>query len=80
MHERYEQKFFTQNASKIIANKDGKGAQYIKEIRENLKKRKEEDKAIETKPNTKETAKVESMKKTLGGLFSNHTQKDPPNP
>ncbi len=80
MHERYEQKFFTQNASKIIANKDGKGAQYIKEIRENLKKRKEEDKAIETKPNTKEIAKVESMKKTLGGLFSNHTQKDPPNP
>ncbi len=25
MHERYEQKFFTQNASKILKNKDGKG-------------------------------------------------------
>ncbi len=32
----------------------------------------------EDKP--KPIAKVESMKKTLGGLFSNHTQKNPPNP
>lgn len=87
MHERYEQKFFTQNASKILKNKDGKGLAYAQQIKENLKKRMEEDKPkpiedkpIEATPNTKEIAKVESMKKTLGGLFSNHTQKDPPNP
>lgn len=78
MHERYEQKFFTQNASKVLKNKDGKGLVYSQQIQENLKKRTEEDKPTPT-PNTKETAKVESMKKTLGGLFSNHTQKDPPN-
>lgn len=35
----------------------------------------EEDKPIEATPNTKEIAKVESMKKTLGGLFSNHIKK-----
>lgn len=74
MHERYEQKFFTQNASKVLKNKDGKGLAYSQQIQENLKKRMEEDKPTPT-PN----AKVESMKKTLGGLFSNHTQKDPPN-
>ncbi len=28
MHERYEQKFFTQNASKVLKNKDGKGLAY----------------------------------------------------
>ncbi len=73
MHERYEQKFFTQNASKVLKNKDSKGLAYAQQIKENLKKRMEEDKP-------KPIAKVESMKKTLGGLFSNHTQKDPPNP
>ncbi len=72
MHERYEQKFFTQNASKVLKNKDGKGLAYPQQIKENLKKRTEEDKPTET-------TKVESMKKTLGGLFSNNTQKDPPN-
>ncbi|MCQ2858810.1 replication initiation protein [Helicobacter pylori] len=71
MHERYEQKFFTQNASKVLKNKDGSGLAYSQAIQENLKKRIEEDKPT---PNTK----VESMKKTLGGLFSNQ-QKDPPN-
>ncbi|GAA7717272.1 hypothetical protein HpBT013_15560 [Helicobacter pylori] len=45
MHENYEKKFFTQNASKILKNKDGKGSIYIQQIQENLKKRKEEDKA-----------------------------------
>ncbi len=85
MHENYQKKFSTQNASKILKNKDGKGSVYIQQIKENLKKRMEEDKAKqETSPtptqNTKEIAKVESMKKTLGGLFSNPTKKDPPNP
>ncbi|MCG3025996.1 replication initiation protein [Helicobacter pylori] len=80
MHERYEQKFFTQNASKILKNKDGKGLAYAQQIKENLKKRMEEYKPIEATPNTKEIAKVESLKKTLSGLFSNHTKKDPPNP
>ncbi|MCQ2807403.1 replication initiation protein [Helicobacter pylori] len=80
MHERYEQKFFTQNASKVLKNKDGKGLAYSQQIKENLKKGMEEDKPIEATPNTKEIAKVESLKKTLGGLFSNHTKKDPPNP
>ncbi|WP_240650910.1 hypothetical protein [Helicobacter pylori] len=75
MHERYEQKFFTQNASKILKNKDGKGLAYAQQIKENLKKGMEEDKPIEATPNTKEIAKVESMKKTLGGLFSNHIKK-----
>ncbi|WP_208397818.1 replication initiation protein [Helicobacter pylori] len=85
MHERYEQKFFTQNASKVLKNKDGKGLAYSQQIKENLKKGKEEDKAKQETPptptpNAKETAKVESMKKTLGGLFSNQIKKDPPNP
>ncbi|GAA7288871.1 hypothetical protein [Helicobacter pylori] len=83
MHERYEQKFFTQNASKVLKNKDGSGLAYAQQIKENLKKGMEEDKPIEATPNTKKIAKVErveSMKKTLGGLFSNPTQKDPPNP
>ncbi|MFP6028572.1 replication initiation protein [Helicobacter pylori] len=80
MHENYEQKFFTQKASKVLKNKDGKGLAYAQQIKENLKKGMEEDKPIEATPNTKEIAKVESMKKTLGGLFSNHIKKDPPNP
>ncbi|GAA7470945.1 hypothetical protein ID1074_14730 [Helicobacter pylori] len=85
MHERYEQKFFTQNASKVLKNKDGKGLANAQQIKENLKKRMEEDKTKQETPptptqNTKEIAKVESMKKTLGGLFSNHIKKDPPNP
>ncbi|MCQ2683048.1 replication initiation protein [Helicobacter pylori] len=80
MHERYEQKFFTQNASKVLKNKDGSGLAYAQQIKENLKKGMEEDKPIEATPNTKKIAKVESMKKTLGGLFSNHIKKDPPNP
>ncbi|WP_229661988.1 replication initiation protein, partial [Phycicoccus endophyticus] len=46
MHENYEKKFFTQNASKILKNKNGKGTAYIQQIKENLKKRKEEEKAI----------------------------------
>ncbi len=55
MHENYQKKFFTQNASKILKNKDGKGSAYIQQIKENLKKRKEKEaKAIESKPTTKE--------------------------
>ncbi|MUU31268.1 replication initiation protein [Helicobacter pylori] len=90
MHERYEQKFFTQNASKVLKNKDGSGLVFREQIKENLKKRKEEAKTIENnkavnaekiKNGTffKDNQEIESMKKTLGGLFSNHTQKDPPN-
>ncbi len=98
MHERYEQKFFTQNASKVLKNKDGKGTPFIEQIKENFKKGKEESKTIENKPTPiknnkavnnaekikngtffKNKQEVESMKKTLGGLFSNQ-QKDPPNP
>ncbi|RVZ95186.1 replication initiation protein [Helicobacter pylori] len=80
MHECYEQKFFTQNASKILKNKDGKGLAFAQQIKENLKKGMEEDKPKEPTLNTKEIAKVESIKKTLGGLFSNNIKKDPPNP
>ncbi|MFP6171631.1 replication initiation protein [Helicobacter pylori] len=47
MHERYEQKFFTQNASKVLKNKDGKGLAYAQQIKENFKKGKEEAKTIE---------------------------------
>ncbi|PUD25241.1 replication initiation protein [Helicobacter pylori] len=50
MHERYEQKFFTQNASKVLKNKDGSGLAYAQQIKENLKKGKEEAKTIENKP------------------------------
>ncbi len=73
MHENYQKKFFTQNASKILKNKDGKGSIYIQQIKENLKKRKEEEaKAIENKT-TQET-------KDLENLFQQHlTKKDPPN-
>nr|WP_172694454.1 replication initiation protein [Helicobacter pylori]QGM49688.1 putative RepB OFR [Helicobacter pylori] len=77
MHENYNKKFFTQNASKILKNKDGKGSIYIQQIKENLKKRKEEAKAIENKP-TQETIKQET--KDLGNLFHQHlTKEDPPN-
>ncbi len=67
MHENYKKKFFTQNAPKILKNKDGKGSIYVQQIRENLKKRKEEE------ANKQET-------KDLGNLFQQHlTKKDPPN-
>ncbi|GAA7468891.1 hypothetical protein MM0361_14890 [Helicobacter pylori] len=83
MHESYKKKFFTQNASKILKNKDGKGTAYIQQIQENLKKRKEE-KAIETKatPTTKAEAVsiLEKIKKrNVADLFSNNTQENPPN-
>ncbi|MDU9759458.1 replication initiation protein [Helicobacter pylori] len=79
MHENYQKKFFTQNASKILKNKDGKGSVYIKQIKENLKKRNEEDKP-KTTPNTKAMAMIEKIKKcNVADLFSNNTQEDPPN-
>ncbi|WRB67170.1 replication initiation protein [Helicobacter pylori] len=79
MHESYKKKFFTQNASKILKNKDGKGSIYIQQIKENLKKRKEQEeaKAIENNPK-QETIKQETQ--DLGNLFQQHlTKKDPPN-
>ncbi len=77
MHENYQKKFFTQNASKILKNKDGKGTAYIQQIQENLKKRKEEDKP-KTTPNTKAMAMIEKIKKwNVADLFSNNTQNDP---
>lgn len=85
MHENYEKKFFIQNASKILKNKDGKGTAYIQQIQENLKKRKEEEsKAIENKatPITKAEAVsiLEKIKKrNVADLFTNNTQEDPPN-
>ncbi|UOS65760.1 replication initiation protein (plasmid) [Helicobacter pylori] len=93
MHENYEKKFFTQNASTILKNKDGKGSVYIQQIQENLKKRNEEAKAIENKPKPlkeiqtqtleakpKQEAIVKPMTKELGDLFQQHlTKKDPPN-
>ncbi|MGN8422109.1 replication initiation protein [Helicobacter pylori] len=83
MHENYQKKFFTQNASKILKNKDGKGLSYAQEIKENLKKRMEEDKTKQetpTAPNTKEIAIIEKIKKrNVADLFSNNTQEDPPN-
>ncbi|BAJ59074.1 replication initiator protein (plasmid) [Helicobacter pylori F32] len=79
MHENYQKKFFTQNASKILKNKDGKGSVYIQQIKENLKKRNEEDKP-KTTPNTKAMAMIEKIKKrNVADLFSNNTQEDPPN-
>ncbi|OOQ10505.1 replication initiation protein [Helicobacter pylori] len=45
MKERYEQKFFTQNASKVLKNKDGSGLAYAEAIKAKLKKSIEEDKA-----------------------------------
>ncbi|GAA9604943.1 hypothetical protein HpHA70_15300 [Helicobacter pylori] len=71
MHESYKKKFFTQNASKILKNKDGKGTAYIQQIQENLKKRNEEEQP-KTTPNTKSMAMI-------GDLFTNNTQEDPPN-
>ncbi|GAA9352483.1 hypothetical protein VN0604_14990 [Helicobacter pylori] len=79
MHENYEKKFFIQNASKILKNKDGKGSAYIQQIQENLKKRKEEDKP-KTTPNSEAMAMIEKIKKrNVADLFSNNTQEDPPN-
>ncbi|GAA7501749.1 hypothetical protein HpBHB23_14760 [Helicobacter pylori] len=79
MHENYEKKFFIQNASKILKNKDGKGSAYIQKIQENLKKRKEEDKP-KTTPNSEAMAMIEKIKKrNVADLFSNNTQEDPPN-
>ncbi len=79
MHENYEKKFFTQNASKILKNKDGSGLAFNQQIQENLKKRKEEDKP-KTTPNTKAMAIIEKIKKrNVADLFSNNTQEDPPN-
>ncbi len=79
MHENYKKKFFTQNASKILKNKDGSGLAFSQQIQENLKKRKEEDKP-KTTPNTKAMAIIEKIKKrNVADLFSNNTQKDPPN-
>ncbi|HBX7252837.1 TPA: replication initiation protein, partial [Klebsiella pneumoniae] len=74
-----EKKFFIQNASKILKNKDGKGSAYIQQIQENLKKRKEEDKP-KTTPNSEAMAMIEKIKKhNVANLFSNNTQEDPPN-
>ncbi|GAA9001352.1 hypothetical protein HpHA109_15070 [Helicobacter pylori] len=79
MHENYEKKFFTQNASKILKNKDGSGLAFSQQIQENLKKRNEEDKP-KTTPNTKAMAMIEKIKKrNVVDLFSNNTQEDPPN-
>ncbi|WP_017283501.1 replication initiation protein [Helicobacter pylori] len=79
MHENYEKKFFIQNASKILKNKDGKGSAYIQQIQENLKKRNEEEQP-KTTPNTKAIAMIEKIKKRdIGDLFTNNTQEDPPN-
>ncbi|OLR51032.1 replication initiation protein [Helicobacter pylori] len=79
MHENYEKKFFIQNASKILKNKDGKGSAYIQQIQENLKKRNEEEQP-KTTPNTKAMAMIEKIKKRdIGDLFTNNTQEDPPN-
>ncbi|GAA6786860.1 hypothetical protein BTM249_14970 [Helicobacter pylori] len=79
MHENYEKKFFTQNASKILKNKDGSGLAFSQQIQENLKKRNEEDKP-KTTPNTKAMAMIEKIKKrNVADLFSNNTQEDPPN-
>ncbi|GAA7331240.1 hypothetical protein MLS206_14500 [Helicobacter pylori] len=79
MHENYKKKFFTQNASKILKNKDGKGSVYIQQIQENLKKRNEEEKP-KTTPNTKAMAMIEKIKKCdISDLFTNNTQEDPPN-
>ncbi|WP_120890653.1 replication initiation protein [Helicobacter pylori] len=72
MHECYEQKFFTQNASKVLKNKDGSGLAYAEAIKAKLKKSIEEDKA------------KQETNKTTNNLFENlgkkFTQKDPPNP
>ncbi|WP_120938085.1 replication initiation protein [Helicobacter pylori] len=67
MHENYQKKFFTQNASKILKNKDGKGSVYIQQIKENLKKRKEEEaKAIESEPTTKTLVDILPIAKARG--------------
>ncbi|GAA7124817.1 hypothetical protein ID0233_14960 [Helicobacter pylori] len=82
MHESYKKKFFTQNASKILKNKDGKGSVYIQQIQENFKKKKKknEEEQPKTTPNTKAMAMIEKIKKRdISDLFTNNTQEDPPN-
>ncbi|MFP6122006.1 replication initiation protein [Helicobacter pylori] len=77
MHERYEQKFFTQNASKVLKNKDGKGLAYHQQIKENLKKGTEEAKAIETKPTPIENNKaVNNAEKIKNGTFFKDNKSD----
>ncbi len=79
MHENYQKRFFTQNASKILKNKDGSGLAFSQQIQENLKKRNEEEQP-KTTPNTKAMAMIEKIKKRdIGDLFTNNTQEDPPN-
>ncbi|GAA9602364.1 hypothetical protein HpHA7_15040 [Helicobacter pylori] len=80
MHENYQKKFFTQNASKILKNKDGSGLAFSQQIQENLKKRRNEEDKPKTTPNTKAMAMIEKIKKrNVADLFSNNTQEDPPN-
>ncbi|OPG23786.1 replication initiation protein [Helicobacter pylori] len=66
MKERYEKNFFTQNASKIIANKDGSGLAYAEAIKAKLKKSMEEDKA---KQETNKT--TNNLFESLGKKFTN---------
>ncbi|MCQ2696224.1 replication initiation protein [Helicobacter pylori] len=79
MHERYEKNFFTQNASKVLKNKDGSGLAYAEAIKAKLKKSIEEDKAKEKdKQETNKT--TNNLFENLGKKFSqSHTQEDPPN-
>ncbi|WP_154421934.1 replication initiation protein [Helicobacter pylori] len=80
MHESYKKKFFTQNASKILKNKDGSGLAFSQQIQENLKKKRKEEDKPKTTPNTKAMAIIEKIKKrNVADLFSNNTQEDPPN-
>ncbi|MGL2374512.1 replication initiation protein [Helicobacter pylori] len=75
MKERYEKNFFTQNASKIIANKDGKGLAYAEAIKAKLKKSMEEDKAKQEANKT-----TNNLFESLGKKFSqSQTQEDPTN-
>ncbi|AEN16181.1 hypothetical protein HPPN120_08134 (plasmid) [Helicobacter pylori Puno120] len=71
MKERYEKNFFTQNASKVLKNKDGSGLAYAEAIKAKLKKSIEEDKA---KQETNKTPN--NLFESLGKKF---TQEDPPN-
>ncbi|MGL2371529.1 replication initiation protein [Helicobacter pylori] len=66
MKERYEQKFFTQNASKVLKNKDGSGLAYAEAIKAKLKKSIEEDKA---KQETNKT--TNNLFESLGKKFTN---------
>ncbi|EMG95301.1 initiator RepB protein [Helicobacter pylori GAM118Bi] len=66
MKERYEKNFFTQNASKVLKNKDGSGLAYAEAIKEKLKKSIEEDKA---KQETNKTPN--NLFESLGKKFTN---------